>query len=69
MAVWYRFKRDFAFKPSPPVTIAYSAGDIEFIPNAHADAADDVNAGERIDRETAKALREKDVEGGDHALG
>ena len=47
MAVWYRFDRPFDFVVKRGVEVAYLAGMVLLIPDAHAAAADAVKAGHR----------------------
>ena len=58
MAAWFRFDRSFDFRVKPGVEVAYLAGMVLLIPDAHAEAADAAKAGERIERpEAAHAHR------------
>lgn len=59
MAVYYRFARDHDVRVRYGVTVAYRAGLVAFVPEAHAISADQAKAGERITREQAKAAREQ----------
>lgn len=55
MPVRYRFNKDYDHRVSSRVDVAYKKGMEDTIPEAHADAADEAGAGERLSAEGSRS--------------
>jgi hypothetical protein len=53
MMPWFAFSRNFDFRPSRSVVLAYKAGPALLIPTATAEAAEAAGAGRRVPKPKA----------------